>query len=235
MLNQYNKDKYDQLVRLCSLLASVLMLWISATFSQSGFAFTQPGKEWIGWALAIILIVVEIVWNKKGAKHGVTLYVGGLACYVYGLYTNILGILVTSGQAPAEVGGWLTIIASFVTLAISHPVALIGGIMLELLPEPLLVWSLTGDSLQADPLAHMADWKFGTKSRTPTAMEHQVAGSRQSPSRPYQSPDLRPASQVRRPAPRTSGYSSVSEPTYHPVTSYGQMNLRDLNAEDDET
>lgn len=152
--SQIGKDKYDRLIRFLAMAAAVAVFWFSAQFSANGFNFTVPDMAYAGWGFAFVLIVVELVWNKQGAKHGVTLYLVGLICYAYGVYTNILGIDLASGYIGSS-------FMEFLKFSITHPVSLFGGIILELLPEPLIIWALTGSSLESDPAAHMMHFKQG--------------------------------------------------------------------------
>lgn len=165
---------YEKYIRFAARIAGVVMLYISAMFSKDGFSFSNPNKQWVGWAFAVIVIVVEFVWNKRGAKHGVTLYVCGWICYCYGLYTNILGIMVGGGAVITGTG--FAFLGSFLSNALTHPVALFGGAMLELLPEPMLIWSFTGESAQSDPVGHMLDARQGIQSKTETAQEERRQG-----------------------------------------------------------
>lgn len=137
-----DKNNYEKIVRALAIVASSAMLWISAGFSVDGFNIVIPEKVSVGWALAGIIIIIQIVWNKVGNKAGLTLFVAGLLCYAYGIWTNVLGILDATEIAK---GGWEIIIA------------LVFGMFLEIIPEPLLVWALTGEA--TDPLSQVANRK----------------------------------------------------------------------------
>lgn len=149
--SQSGKEKYDRLVRLCAGVISLLFMYISAQFAKDGFSLDVPDRDWIGWALAFGLIVIEIVWNKKGAEHGVTLYLAGFIAYAYGIYTNIVGINYAAGNDIR--GLW-----NFLNGLWMYPISTFVGLMLELVPEPLLIWALTGESKESDPVKNMMDY-----------------------------------------------------------------------------
>lgn len=131
--------KYERILRILGIFSAVVMLWISARFSVAGFNIVVPGQEYIGWMLAAIIIVIEVIWNRVGAKAGLTLFVAGVICYLYGVYTNVVGVRVMTEFAQ----GWQEWVGS-----------LIFGLFLEIVPEPLFVWGLTG--VASDPLSNLA-------------------------------------------------------------------------------
>jgi uncharacterized membrane protein YtjA (UPF0391 family) len=128
---------------------------ISALFSVGGISFSKPGFEKIAWFIAILLIIVEIVWNKKGPQHGVTLYIAGFSAYGYGIITNIVGVYLAIH---------IVMPTSFVITDWIIPLFL--GLLLELLPEPLLLWSITGDSTKSDPIANVMGYQQGLEPKT---------------------------------------------------------------------
>lgn len=146
-----NKDIYEKIVRLLALLASIAMLYISAGFSVDGFNIVVPEKESMGIALALIIIVVQVVWNKVGTSAGFTLFLAGLLCYAYGIWTNVLGILVATEITK---GAWEILTSG------------IFGMFLEIVPEPLLVWALIGEA--TDPVSHLSSPRKKTKTHRTT-------------------------------------------------------------------
>lgn len=134
----FNRRSYDSILRLLAVGASIVMMFISAQFSVDGFAFQNPDRAYIGWLLAVILIVVEMIFNNgvasvedardpQEARRNTILLVAGLVAYAYGVATNISGIL-HSGRLPDGVFDYIV------------PIAL--GLFLEIVPEPLMVWAL---------------------------------------------------------------------------------------------
>lgn len=134
----FNKNTYDSVLKFLAVISAIVMMYISAQFSVDGFSFQSPDKVVIGWMLAIILIIVEMIFNNsvssvedtedKQEKRRITiLFVAGLVAYAYGIATNISGIL-HSGKLPDSPFDYIV------------PVAL--GLFLEIVPEPLMVWAL---------------------------------------------------------------------------------------------
>ena len=126
---------WNALLRLGALGASLLGMYISAQFSVDGFSFNLDNRQWIGWGLAVILVVLESVWQKFGGN--LTLFALAICCYAYGIITNVLGIL---GNRGGYDGNPLHVV-----------VPIVFGILLEVFPEPVLAWSISGD-ITSDPL-----------------------------------------------------------------------------------
>jgi hypothetical protein len=134
----FSRRSYEAILKILAVFSSIVMMFISAQFSVDGFAFQNPNKMYIGWMLAIILIIVEMIFNNGVAsvedakdaqevRRNTILLVAGLVAYAYGIATNISGIL-HSGRMPDSYIDYIV------------PIAL--GLFLEIVPEPLMVWAL---------------------------------------------------------------------------------------------
>lgn len=133
----FNRGSYEAILKILAVVSSIVMMFISAQFSVDGFAFQNPDKIYIGWMLAVILIIVEMIFNNANslgdahdpqeARRMTILLVAGLVAYGYGIATNISGIL-HSGRMPDSPFDYIV------------PIAL--GLFLEIVPEPLMVWAL---------------------------------------------------------------------------------------------
>lgn len=133
----FNKNTYESVLKILAVLSSIALMFISAQFSVDGFSFQSPNKVIIGWVLAVILIIVEMIFNNSPpstksddlieARRAGILFLAGLVAYAYGIATNVSGIL-HSGRMPDS---WFDYIV---------PVAL--GLFIEIVPEPLMVWAL---------------------------------------------------------------------------------------------
>lgn len=144
------RSKWNTLLRLGGLVASVLGMYISAQFSVDGFSFSVDSRAWIGWAMAGIIIVLESVWQKFGENR--TLFIIAMICYGYGVVTNVLGMLANRGgydQNP-----WTLL------------VPIVFGTLLEVFPEPVLAWSISGDT-SSDPLGKFIDGLQEEKHQQP--------------------------------------------------------------------
>lgn len=123
--------------------------WIlSIKLSADGFDINAPGYWYVGIFLGGLNTVLEVVVSK-GVKSK-TLLVGGLLAYIFGVYTNFVGIAALRGGS-FDIGHAII------------PAAL--GIMLECLPEPLLLWCLGIQS--HDLFARLGEMAFGKKQGQP--------------------------------------------------------------------
>lgn len=125
---------WNALIRVAAFLAALSGMYISAQFSVDGFSITVPDREWVGWGLAIILIVIQSAWQKFG--DNLTIFVLAMICYIYGITTNVIGIMGNRGGTQN--------IVDFI-------IPVVFGVLLEVFPEPFLAWSISGD-ISSDPL-----------------------------------------------------------------------------------
>jgi hypothetical protein len=140
MNNRFNSNKADanvegkrqtwnKISRIAAFFVSIAIWWVSINFSTQGFNLEVANMAWIGWVLGICVTVIEIVFNKPGINRNVTLWVIGLMAYVYGMYTNVIGIWAAQGSLPG-IKAWI------------FPGIL--GSVLEWIPEVLFVWAILG-------------------------------------------------------------------------------------------
>jgi len=127
--------KWNALLRISAFAISILGIYISAQFSVDGFEFQVDDRVWIGWGIAAILVVIESVWQKFG--NNTTLFALAVTCYVYGIFTNVAGIITNRGGYDHN--PWSLVIP------------IVFGILLEVFPEPVLAWAISGDT-SSDPL-----------------------------------------------------------------------------------
>lgn len=139
------KDKYLGLKRLLALLASVGLWAVSIYFSYSGFKFDSTEILWFGIVLALVVTVVELVFNTKIDKLNPTLLVSGIICYAYGIYTNITGFYVLQHTELIDFwkgSNWI--------------IPIFAGLVCEVLPEALFAWSL-GAHDDGDLIGNVSD------------------------------------------------------------------------------
>ena len=141
MNDNSRRTKWNTLLRLAGLVAALGGMYISAQFSVRGFEFSVSGTAWVGWAIAIIIIVLESIWQKFGQNR--TLFAIALGCYGYGIITNIVSIVQAKGGYSNV--NWL-----------DYLVAIFFGVLFEVFPEPVLAWAISGD-VGSDPLGKFVD------------------------------------------------------------------------------
>lgn len=117
-----------------------IALWVlSIAFSAKGFGFTDGLLVFVGVLFAVMVTVLEVVLNREGLQLPRALVACGFLAYAYGIGTNVAGIWQAQGsldyRAMPEV--------------MAMPAVL--GILLEILPEPMFMWSFgirSGDLLE---------------------------------------------------------------------------------------
>ena len=103
---------------------------MSVMFSIAGFNFNAPGWEWLGIFMALAITVFELILTEEDAQKNHTLVFLGVLAYIYGVITNVYGLWIAQGQPDYKAN----------PVALLFPLAL--GLLLEIAPEPLLMWSL---------------------------------------------------------------------------------------------
>lgn len=223
-----NMKKWDTAVRWACGIGAIASAVISAQFAVDGFSFDFPGREWMGWVMAALFIVVELAWNKKGAEHGITMYAAGVACYMFGIYTNVIGI------ALARAGG-LPIKTNFATNAewiVSWLIPSVFGFFLEVLPEPLFIFALTGESILSDPLKNFKKFKkgFGMNEADFPGSIPRSTGNRTAPVRVPRQEYRKPVDLPQPVYKRQTG----AEPTYHTISQPEEPSVPLIPGDDDE-
>lgn len=126
-------DGYYALKRLAAVLCAFALWGVSAYFSVTGLGFKAPSLFWVGVVLSVGITVIEMVFNEEGLKHGLTIVVAALAAYAYGVYTNVVGVMAAQG---------LTTLAGVDYFTVAFTIGL--GVMLEIVPEAMFTWGVTG-------------------------------------------------------------------------------------------
>lgn len=123
-----NEQKFNTWVRRVVRIFAVGAWMLSIYFSADGFNFQAPGFFLVGVFLGGLVTILEIVLNK-GVKS-MTLRLGGLLAYAFGWYTNFIGLSVAMGHP------------NFLADPKQMVIPIVLGLFLELIPEPLFLWSL---------------------------------------------------------------------------------------------
>lgn len=127
-----SEERYIGLIRTVAAISAVGMWLASIQFSVDGFNFNILENSTLAYFLGFAVTAIQLVWNRE-ANSNWTIMVVGLLAYTYGIYTNFIGIQVAQSAQLAEATGFSKNVFPFVL-----------GLFLEITPEALLVWALTG-------------------------------------------------------------------------------------------
>lgn len=125
---------YMIIVRLLAIGVSVGLWWASITFSVEGFNIQLFDLAWLGYLLAFSVTVAQLVFNK-GVLNNPTLFGVGILAYIYGIMTNIIGIL---GAQNVSVRTVSQLTSSFDAVGFG----IVLSFVIEIFPESLLLWAL---------------------------------------------------------------------------------------------
>lgn len=192
-----------------AIFAAIGSWGLSVWFSQQGFSLDAPKSQWIGWILAGVVTAVELVFNSRTQKLSLTLITVGILCYLYGVWTNVVGFW--SYQNPGMTFPWL------------HSTAILSwfvGCILEILPEPLLMWGI-GSELEGDLLGNLAGLWSGNldyakpESESPNHKDHKFSYPIQEKSK--YTPKHKPEHLQRKPPYVPGMYSASSNKKHSPM------------------
>lgn len=122
-------------LRGAAFVGGIVAMYVSAQFSVAGFSIDHPDLIWIGWFLAILIVIVEFTWRKPGMENNLTMAIVGISAYTFGIVTNVRGLMIAMG------------IENISNDVMSFIIAIITGVFLEIMPEPFFSWGLTGKSM----------------------------------------------------------------------------------------
>lgn len=124
-----NKEqKWTTIKRILAVLMAIGLWFLSVKFSQQGFGITLPAYAWMGYILALSVTVMELVLNSGNGLNP-TLYVAGIIAYLYGIGTNIYGIL-AARTLLSDISAW--------DWAFSVGI----GLLIEVAPEPFFMYGI---------------------------------------------------------------------------------------------
>jgi len=131
-----SQQKYILVIRSLAFGVVAFLWYLSIIWSADGFSINDPELRWIGIGLALSVTVVQLVFNRGSANP--TIFLVGLAAYIYGFATNFIGI--------SKVIGLEFTTANFTQNAFGFIVSGLGVIALSLIveaaPESFLLWAL---------------------------------------------------------------------------------------------
>ena len=218
MFRGLQSRRYDLPTRLCFIIGGAVGIAVSYVFSVKGFGTQVPDMLWAARGIVVFFIALQIYVNRNKSEEqkNWALIAGGLASYIYGVYTNITGILAFGGMNINQINihNWYYMI-----------IPVMVGFPLEIAPEALLMMGFfpDNDTVMSDALSGLAGfWRSITSPNEParptvssmtsprrgqgrTALEQQY--------RP--APSTQPASTLNRPATPTYRQPGTPPPTYH--------------------
>jgi len=129
-------DMYIRILKIVVFIWGLVLWGVSVFFSKNGFGIQTGGMEWIGFILAIAVTLAELMFNRTGSSGSISIFVLGIGAYIYGIYTNTVGLMDAQGM-PIEF-----------SMKVIWPLFLAS--ILEWSPELFLLWAMgSGD----DPLS----------------------------------------------------------------------------------
>jgi hypothetical protein len=204
--------------------------YVSFRFSMMGFSAWKSGMDWAALCIVIFFTGLQILVNHEDEDMhpNLTLSLGGIISYGYGIITNVMGILAIGGTTLGAVWDakqwWMIIFAACF------------GIPLELAPESMLMKAIFPNSrnMVSDAVQGLLNVFGNLFNNGEAAPRPRVSQMRDRNRQPSRSP-LNPRWQNQQPAVRSA---AQPEPTYHPVGMSNQFgermdDLDDLDLEDD--
>lgn len=135
-----DEQRYVGIIRVLATIVAIGLWLASIGFSVDGFKFTISEYEWLAYFLGFSVTVIQLVWNRE-ANTNWTIMTVGIVAYGYGIWTNIMGITYAQGTAFG--------------VDSQSIFAIILAIFLEVTPEAILVWGLTGAADLGDFLGNI--------------------------------------------------------------------------------
>lgn len=143
-------ERYNMLKRIASVIVAIALWYLSIRFSVAGFSIKVPDLVWAGWVLGMAVTVIELIFTSENRGRNLTLTFLGVGAYVYGVWSNIIGINASRGVEGLSVGLIFGIVL---------------GLILEIAPEPLFLWGiLGGDTAEGDIVSTLGNiWSDARK------------------------------------------------------------------------
>lgn len=142
----------NRILKRLSLIMGIILLVISMFFSYDGFDSSagnggnyQTLAKIIGWSIAIAVSTIQFVFSTDYQGLNWTLRVVGVVSYIYSIWSNKLGIAHT--LLMPETNAWIV------------------SVFMDVVPEPLIAWSL-GEALAGDVVGNIGKMLFGGGSKT---------------------------------------------------------------------
>lgn len=177
---------FETILKRASLWAGIALALISIYFSYDGLDQTIQGgnpaytdvAKFIGWTMAIVITLIQFIFNSDFTKLSSTLRVIGLFSYIYSMYTNYLGINHLFGFHG--VTGYII------------------SVFMDVTPEALIAWSLD-EYTKGDMVGNIGKFFMGVGRKRKNPQNQ----NRPNPPRGEQRPNREPSFESRsdRPVP----------------------------------
>jgi len=148
--------------RVSGVILGGLVWWMGYGFSRGGFEYflDLPKDHWMGFVLGIVVTWLQINLNE-GLKDQPMLFVSGILSYLYGFFTNWLGLFAFQSKFFL-VGVFTAFEANPFEWFTRVVLTIVIGILLDALPEHMITFGLFGESYAGDLLKSLFQ---GTKIR----------------------------------------------------------------------
>ena len=151
-MNNDTEWDFQEILRRFSLWGGIALALISIYFSYDGLDQTITGgnpsyteiAKYIGIVMAVMVTLIQFVFNTDFGRLSLTLRVVGAASYFYSMYTNYLGI--------NHLFGFNGITGVMI------------AVFMDVTPEALISWSLE-DVTQGDLLGNLGKMVLGSGKR----------------------------------------------------------------------
>lgn len=127
-------------------LGAIAGWYFSIQFSKAGFGLKFSNLGWLATGLGLLVTILELAINDRDQKPTLSLVFFGLIAYGYGIITNIMGLW-SAGNGN---------VAFNFNDPYAAGIAIVVGIMLECIPEPLIMLAY-GRAREADPIAIVSE------------------------------------------------------------------------------
>lgn len=136
--------------RIFAILSSCTIWMISVIFSSDGFGFDVANdKKWMGTAIAVFGVTsLELLFNNGHHEDNPTLTMLCVSAYAYGIVSNIMGLWILTGSPAFGLTQEFAI-----SMAKSIPL----GILLEVMPEPMMLVGLGIKSGGEDAISQISN------------------------------------------------------------------------------
>ena len=133
------------------------LLWVAGyNFSRLGFTryLGIPESHWLGYLLGVVVTWLQGSLNE-GTNNHPTLYVSGILSYVYGIFTNIMGLMAFQ-LVFFQAGIISTVLSEPFEASMRIILTVVLGVLFEVLPEHMITYGLFGESYAGDLLRSVA-------------------------------------------------------------------------------